>query len=506
MTASRWAAPLALGIAALVVAVPFFSATGFIGDDHLFLAFARHVSNPLSAFVTDRHGGEYYRPLTMLLWWLLERLGGGSPLPFALAALTLHAAAAWLVASLLSALDRPRPVALAAAVLMFLAPQNLEAALWFSASTDLLATVFALASLVFLLGGRRACASLAALAALLSKESAFVLPALSAVVLWSLPEAAGANRHRPGWRRLLELGPQVVLLAAVVVVRRVVLHGWGGSGDPRAGVWAIGLQIGGGLSQLFTGTELVPLQLAFGVGLAVIALSLVSAARRGGGTRRFAPFIFALVATAPLAAAGWAVGARYFYLPAVGLCWAVAEALAGVGGAAQVTLASLLILVGAAQATERRHDLLSYRRRVAATRRAVATGLRGGHHVFHVDWGVKDIDLAVKEDFTLEAAGVLVLGDVPASFAILPPGLESAASFLIAAPPLPPSGHYDFGDVRVVGLARRGDDPDLAEVLGRLPDLRFIRLRSVRGGQVIARDLTDEIRAQLDATGSEGQD
>ena len=99
-----------------------------------------------------------------------------------------------------------------------------------------------------------------------------------------------------------------------------------------------------------------------------------------------------------------------------------------------------------------------------------------------------------------------MLGDVPASFALVPPELEGAAASLLAAPPLPPSGAYRFGDVRVVGLARRGDEPDLDEVLSRFPDLRFIRLRSIRGGQVIARDMTEEIKRRLDVGGGDGQD
>jgi hypothetical protein len=143
---------------------------------------------------------------------------------------------------------------------------------------------------------------------------------------------------------------------------------------------------------------------------------------------------------------------------------------------------------------------------VAAARRAVAAGLAAGHHVFHVDGGLKDLDLAVKEDAALESGGVLVLGDVPASFALIPPGLEVAASTLLAAPPLPPSGAYHFGDVRVVGLARRGDEPDLDETLALFPDLRFIRLRSIPGGRVIARDMTTEIKRRLDGSGGDGQD
>ena len=90
--------------------------------------------------------------------------------------------------------------------------------------------------------------------------------------------------------------------------------------------------------------------------------------------------------------------------------------------------------------------------------------------------------------------------------AVISQSLEVAAAPLAAAPPLPPSGAYRFGSVRVIGLARRGDEPDLDEVLARFPDLRFVRLRSIRGGQVIARDMTEEIKRRLDGGGGDGQD
>jgi len=500
---------LAVGLAA---AAPFFLSTTFFGDDHLFLAFARHVGDPFLPFVRDMHGGEYYRPLWMLFWWLLA--GAGALWPFALAALALHAGASVLVAALLRALGRPLSVAVSAGVLMFLAPQNLAAALWFSATTDLLATVFVLAALLALLRGRPLVSALAALAAFLSKESSFVLPLLSAMAL-SLRERTvpdvSRERHRPLGRPLgREIAPQLVLLAAVCLVRRAVLHGWGGSGDPRAGLGGTIVQIFGGFAQTFTGEAVFPPPLALAVGTMILALTVFAIVWRGRGTpaARFAPLAFAAVAAAPLFAAGWAVGGRYYYLPAVGLCWAVAEALEGaaVGLAARVTLTAVLLAVGVAQAAERRQEVVSYDRRVAAARRAVAAGLGAGHHVFHIDGGIKDLDLAVKEDPLIEAGGVLVLGDVPASFVLVPPELELTVAPLAAVPPLPPSGAYRFGDVRVVGLARRGDEPDLDEALSRFPDLRFIRLRSIRGGQVIARDMTGEIKRRLDAGGGDGQD
>ena len=516
MRRDRAVALLALAAGALVAAVPFLVATTFFGDDHLFLTFARHVGNPFLPFVRDLHGGEYYRPLWMFVWWLLARVAGpGGLWPFAVAALALHAGAAVLLFVLLRTLGRPFSVAASAGALMFLAPQNLAAALWFSATTDLLATVFVLGSLIALLRRRRVLAALAALAAFLSKESAFVLPLLSAVVLTLRPPAGSAaseDSDAGGHSTVLEIVPQAVLLAAVCIVREIVLHGWGGSGDPRAGLAGTSLQIFAGFAQTFTGEVVLPPPLAFAVGTTVLALTVFTIARQGRGGRAgvaaWAPLAFAVAAAAPLFAAGWAVGARYYYLPSVGLCWAVAEALSGVaaGPAAWTTLAAGLLAVGGLQASARRQEIVSYDRRVAAVRRAVAAGLGAGHHVFHVDGGIKDLDLAVKEEPVIASGAVLVLGDVPASFAIVPPQLEGAAATLVAVPPLPPSGAYRFGAVRVVGLARRGDEPDLDEALGRFPDLRFIRLRSIRGGQVIARDVTEQIRRRLDGSDASGQD
>src|SRR5581483_11365376 len=125
---------------------------------------------------------------------------------------------------------------------------------------------------------------------------------------------------------------------------------------------------------------------------------------------------------------------------------------------------------------------------------------------FHVDGGIKDLDLAVKVDPVLAplAREILVLGDVPASFAIVPPAMMPAAEILVAAPPLPPSGGYHFGAVTVVGLARRGDDQSLEEALERFPDLRFLRLRPLPTGQVVGRDATDQVEAGLDLPAGPG--
>jgi hypothetical protein len=493
VTTRGWAVAVSVALL-LIVGAPFFTATTFHGDDHVFLAFARHAPHPFVAFVSDAHGGEYYRPLPMLVWWLLGRLGLGSA-PFAALALGLHAGAAALTGLLLRTLTRPVAVAYGAAVLMLLAPQNLDAAYWFSASTDLLATVFVLGSLIAIVRGRLFLAAALALAAYLSKESAYALPLLALLVL----------RGRPWQRRLAAIAPQLALLAAVLVVRVRVLHGWGGAGDTRAGLGAKLFQIASGLAHVFTGDGVMPEVLAFGVGTAIVALVAFAALRRrkdDGGTGLL-PLALCALASAPLLAAGWAVGARYFYLPAVGLAWAAAEGLAPAGIAARIALACVVLIVGGLQAVQRRADVVSYDRRIAAARRVVGSGLASGYRVFNIMSGVKDLDLAVKEDPRLadHAGDVLVLTDVPASFVIVPAALAPAAAPLLAQPPLPPSGAYHFGDARVVGLARREDGPSLREVWQRFPDIRFVRLRPVPSGQIIARDVTDETRQRLAAEG-----
>ncbi len=113
---------------------------------------------------------------------------------------------------------------------------------------------------------------------------------------------------------------------------------------------------------------------------------------------------------------------------------------------------------------------------------------------------------ALKQDSALEAQGVLVLDDVPASFAIIPPAMAATARPLLAVPPIPPSGAYRFGDVQVVGLARRGDEPDLSEALAWFPDLRLIRLMQGPEGRVLARDVTERLRRMLDENDEPGQD
>jgi hypothetical protein len=476
------AAWLGAGLLLLVlVGRDFAQATTFLGDDYIFRAFARLEGNPFVAFVADKHGGEYYRPIPMLLWWALERLGRGSVWPFALSAFLLHCASAGLLVVVVRRLGMPLRTAALAGALFFAAPAGREAALWFSASADLVAAAAMLGSLAgWLARGRRGRALSLALAGLafFSKETALVLPLLVGVLDWY----RGGSRDRHGGARasLGRIAISVVPYGAVAVLylaaRFWVLRGIGGSNDPRAPSWAVAVQIVGGLVHAVSAYSPLPEWAAWLVGgSALVAAGVVLRRSRPAALAA----LWAAIAVLPLPAAGWVVGARYFYFPAGGLMLLVALALERAKPGLPALGMALLLGLGVVAGNRRISDVRLYRRVVAAARDAVTDGAAKGRRLFLVRGSVKDLDLAIKLDPSAPAAvrEVVAIPDVPASFVWLPPAEADRLSFLFARPPLPPSGAYRFAGERIVGLARREQAPDLDEVLARLPDLRVVRLK-----------------------------
>ncbi len=481
------AAVVALGI---VGAIPFFIATTFIGDDHLFLAFSRYVPNPLVAFIRDQHGGEFYRPLPMQLWWVLGRLGGESTVPFAVLAWLLHTTVAVETGMLVLGVRGDSRKALIAATLFFVAPFVREAAYWYSASTDLLASVLGLGAVLALSGRRPLLGMLLFGGACWSKESAIVVPTLAVLIL----------RVREPQTRWSVITKRVAVTIPVMLVylasRTIVLHGIGGSGDEATTFGGKCLQIGAGLIHAGPAADLLSDPLVLTLGIATWVALLVGTARLARSEVcppfPWAPLAWIVLAILPLLAAPWIVGARYFYLAAIGIAWLAAELLAPTSIVVTVGVFAALAGFDVAQTVVRRTDVISYEARLSAARRAVAAGLDDGHTTFHIASGIKDLDLAVKGDPHLSRRdSFVVLGDVPASFVALPGNRARDFDFLLARPHLPPSGAYLFGSRRIVGLARRGDDPTLDEVVQRLPGIRFVRLRLGPRGRVVYRDVTD---------------
>ena len=380
--------------------------------------------------------------------------------PFAALALALHAGVAALTALLLRAPAGRPPSPRAAARWMLIAPQNLEAAYWFSASTDLLATAFVLASL---LRRSRPIASWPRRPPRSPPTCRRNRPTCCRCSrCWCLPASLAAPARG--------VAPQPGCWPSCWRARRGAARlGWGRGPARRARGEA--LQLAAGLGHLFTGNGALPEPLAFALGAAIVALTGSRRSRRQRRRpARVTPLVFCALAVAPLFAAGWALGARYFYLPSVGFAWAVAEALAGAGRRRARDDPACCSSVGGLQAAKRRGDVVSYDRRVAAARRAVAAGPGVRTPRVPHQSGIKDLDLAVKQHRALArgAGDVLVLNDVPASFAIVPAELRGGRAPLVAQPPLPPSGAYRFGDVRSSG-SRAATTADAARGRRALP-------------------------------------
>lgn len=496
LSAVRLAVLVAAILLLALVGWDFVTATTFFGDDYVFRSFAQLESNPLLAFVADKHGGEYYRPFPMVVWWALERLANGSVWPFAALAFVLHAGAALLVTLVGRRVGLSVRAAWLAGLLFFAAPAEREAALWFSASTDLLAAVAVLGSLaLWFSGGRRARVASVVLATVgfFCKETALVLPLLLVSAVWFRDRTAGQPLDLHRLASLLRPSlPYFAAAAAYLLARTLVLHGVGGVNDPLAPWWGRALQIGAGLVHAVTGYAPLPEWAAWLGGVAMLAVAIVMAWRRNRWVGFALAWVF--ITLLPLPAAGWVVGARYFYLPAVGLVLVGAMALETRPWLSTLPLLFFLGL-GLLSGRHRAHDVRLYRQAVAAAEQAVAQGVAGGYRLFLVRGAVKDLDLALKllPHRSPAEKAALVIPDVPASFVALPPDLAQRLQFLMAQPPLPPSGAYHFGPHSIVGLARRDEAPDLEEVFLRLPELRMIRLRP-DGDKYLWQDVTDDFR------------
>jgi tetratricopeptide (TPR) repeat protein len=223
MRFARTAPWLLPALAALLLFLPVLGA-GFVHDDVVLLrdnpnirslgGIAQGFTQPYWEIAADprAHVGGFYRPLGVTAFVLLHAVGGGSPLPFHLASLLLHAAVSALVAVLALRLGwRPLAAGLAGA-LFALHGMHVEAVAWASSLTYLIAAVGVLGGAVALLDRRWFLAGLLFLAGMLGQEAA-IGPWLLAVAYQALRgDLEGAGPRRRGLVALLASGAALYLL------------------------------------------------------------------------------------------------------------------------------------------------------------------------------------------------------------------------------------------------------------------------------------------------------
>ena len=337
----------------------------FLSDDFYLVTLAastRGYSAPLF-----KHGGgtEFFRPvgglaLAVTAWW-----GGTDVFSWHLASLLLHLANSVLVFLLISRLFSNRPAALVASMLFVIHGTWPEAVTWVSGRFDLISTFFVLTGLLLfiahlcLLARARiratACyvGSLLAMAlAILTKESAYVFPALLMLTLAVCPGASrqDAKRTLPFW----------ALAIILFAIRWWALGGIGGYIDPRTGkpeafslgmlpiTKALALRIWSALyfpvNWSIEPSRGLGIAFALSVALTVCLLWTVSLERR----RILFAVAFVLISSLPaihqLLIGGDLQKSRLLYLPSVGFCVMLGFAVEGLRPKRAMLPAALVLL------------------------------------------------------------------------------------------------------------------------------------------------------------------
>ncbi len=186
-----------------------------------------------------------YRPLTIWLYMLEWRLGGGDPWVFHLSNVLLHGVASVLVFGLVLRLTGERVGAFVGALLFAVHPLHTEAVANAVGQAELLSGVGVLGACLLWVGrpedapvGHRRVAAVVGcfLAAMLSKEIAIVLPALLVLLDLATGRVGRSRRSVLRWldRTGFALALMVVAAAVFLALRFIVLGSVAGNADTPA--------------------------------------------------------------------------------------------------------------------------------------------------------------------------------------------------------------------------------------------------------------------------------
>jgi len=195
--------------------------------------------------------GNYYRPLFLLFLLLNYKIFGPYAAGWHLVSVAAHMGVTYLVYVLARRLTGDGRTALIAALIFGVHPVHIESVAWISGVTDPLLALFLLPSFLCYLNARERTArrrawlagSLALYGlAMLSKETALILPIIIFTFEWLWEDAPGLPRLLPVFRRTrtaaARILPFLLLTFVYLAVRWQVLDGLGHTMVPL-GVWTI---------------------------------------------------------------------------------------------------------------------------------------------------------------------------------------------------------------------------------------------------------------------------
>ncbi len=384
----RWLVVFASAAAAAVTFAPTLW-FGFVWDDFRVVEESvPALTDVWTVFFPPHAAGDfrhYYRPVSYGLYWVAWHLGAGAPPPFHLLAVVLHALCAglvgWLAFSVLVGARRRFAGALLAGVLFATHPIHVEAVAWIGSMTEATACVWLLASLCVYDAARRrgslwlgGVAALLAFTAMLSKESALIVPFLALGLEWRPPAASAPRARRHGGAVAVRVLGMCAVLGIYIGLRRLALGGWLRapiSAAVQPASWHVAVE-----AVLYYVRALVaPLRschfipslppasgwdlMAFATVLLAGGGVIVVAARRAPAVAYAVLWIgvtlLPLLALAVYPVSTAPVADRYAYLPSVGLAVLVGAGLAlpGPWRAARTAAAVALVLVAAAVSWQR---------------------------------------------------------------------------------------------------------------------------------------------------------
>jgi len=365
-------AALAIALAGIAAYANTFDGE-FVWDDVSSVLLHEHVRDPgkiLSLFTEDQHAfaggqGNFYRPLVSVSFtvdYVLSSIGASDRDPavvpydlgtffFHLSNALWHIAAALLLLLVMRRAGAPRAVYAVVPLLYVLHPLHTEAVAYISGRADSMSAVFIFAALACAIGptpAKRPTFNLGLIllfftCGLLSKESAFIFPALLGLAILLLPRSSEDSSPTQPLQRWLPLGAALIVLGAYAALRATVLNFDSDSTPPDSTIGeriveaAQALALYAGLIAVPTGLHMertlsdIPAYAApAGFGFVAVLLLLFVLTWRSGRPRVALGLAWFLVAWLPISGVfplNAPLAEHWMYVPLAGLLWACGELL-----------------------------------------------------------------------------------------------------------------------------------------------------------------------------------